>query len=154
MTVKVTIDVKRNLTVNADIDRVFSLLSDVQTSVSHFPNVQTLTDLGDNAFRWEMEEVSSGGYSVKTIYASQYVVDSDAKTITWTPIKGEGNGLVSGKWEVTATENGTQLSFSTKAELTLPFPRLLKVVTSPIVKQEFTSLVDTYLNNLKELWAQ
>lgn len=153
MTVKVTIDVKRKFNANADINTVFALLSDVPASVSHFPNVQELIDLGDNTFRWEMEEVSSGGYSVKTIYASQYAVDSEAKTIVWTPIKGEGNGVVSGKWDLTESDSGTQVSFSTKAELTLPFPRLLKVVTSPIVKSEFTGMVDTYMSNLKKLWG-
>lgn len=153
MTIKVTIDVNRKLTVNADIDTVFALLSDVPTSVSHFPNVEALIGLGDNTFRWEMEEVRSGGYSIKTIYACQYVADSEAKTIVWTPIKGEGNGMVSGKWELTEADTGTHISFTTEAELTLPFPRLLKVVTSPIVKVEFSGMVDTYLSNLKGLWA-
>tara|TARA_B110001452_G_C15106047_1_gene385615 strand:+ start:73 stop:534 length:462 start_codon:yes stop_codon:yes gene_type:complete len=153
MTVKVTVEVNRKLTVNADIDTVFTLLSDVNTAVSYFPNVQELTDLGDNAFRWEMEEISSGGYTVKTIYACQYAVDSDAKTIVWTPVKGVGNGIVSGQWELTAVETGTDISFTTQAELTFPFPRLLKLVTSPIVKLEFTGMVDTYLSNLKELWT-
>lgn len=152
MTVKVVVEVNRKFTANTDIDTVFSLLSDVPAAVSHFPKVQELTDLGDNTFRWEMEEVSSGGYTVKTIYACQYVTDSDAKTIVWTPIKGEGNGIVTGKWQLTEVETGTQISFSTKAELTLPFPRLLKVVTSPIVKSEFTGMVDTYMSNLKKLW--
>jgi len=153
MTVKVTVEVNRKLTVNADIDTVFTLLSDVNTAVSHFPNVQELTDLGDNTFRCEMEEISSGGYTVKTIYACQYAVDSDAKTIVWTPVKGVGNGIVSGQWKLTAVETGTDISFTTQAELTFPFPRLLKLVTSPIVKLEFTGMVDTYLSNLKELWT-
>ncbi len=152
MTVKVTIDVNRKLIVNADIDTVFSLVSDVPAAVSHFPNVQELIDLGDNRFRWEMEEVSSGGYAVKTIYACQYVADKDAKTVVWTPIKGEGNGIVSGRCELTEGEDGTHILFTTNAELTIPVPRLLKLVTSPIVKLEFTGMVDTYLSNLKELW--
>ena len=153
MTVKVSIDLNRNFITSADVNTVFSLLSDVPAAVAHFPKVQELTDLGDNRFRWEMEEVNSGGYAVKTIYACQYAADNDAKMIVWTPVKGEGNGIVSGKWELTEIATGTHISFTTKAELTLPLPRLLKLVASPIVKLEFTGMVDTYLSNLKEIWA-
>jgi hypothetical protein len=67
----------------------------------------------------------------------------------WTPIKGEGNGIVSGKWELTEVASGTNISFKTKAELTLPLPGLLKLAISPLVKFEFSGMVDTYLRNLK-----
>ncbi len=153
MTVKIAIDLNRKFIVNADINTIFSLISDVPASVAHFPKVQALTPLADNAFRWEMEEISSGGHSIQTIYACQYTTDSDAKTVVWTPIKGEGNGVVSGKWKLTEVPTGTHVSFTTKVELTMPFPRLLKLVVSPIVKLEFTGLVETYLRNLKGLWA-
>ncbi len=152
MTIKVAVDVTRKFTASADINTVFSLLSDIPASVAHFPNVQELVDLGDNTYRWEMEEVSSGGYSVKTLYACQYNADDEEKTIVWTPIKGEGNGVVSGKWQLTEVDSGTEIVFTTKAELTLPFPRLLKMVASPIIKSEFTEMVETYLSNLKKLW--
>ena len=152
MTIKVAVDISRKFIANADINTVFSVLSDVPASVAHFPNVQQLVDLGDNTYRWEMEEVSSGGYSVKTLYACQYTADDETKSVVWSPIKGEGNGVVSGKWQLTATDAGTEVVFSTKAELTLPFPRLLKMVASPIIKSEFTDMVETYLSNLKKLW--
>jgi carbon monoxide dehydrogenase subunit G len=153
MTVKITVDLKRKFIVNADINIIFSLLSDVPASATHFPKVQALTVLADNTFRWEMEEISSGGHSIQSIYACHYVFDHDAKTVEWTPIKGEGNGIVTGKFELTEVATGTQISFTTKAELTLPFPRLVKLVVSPIVKLEFTGMVDTYLRNLKSIWA-
>lgn len=153
MAVKITVDFKRKFSVSADIDAVYSLISDIPTSASHFPNVKSLTPLENNAFRWEMEEISSGGHSIQSIYACQYTSDSEAKTVDWTPIKGVGNGLVSGKVILTESGTGTDISFATKAELTLPFPRLLKVVVSPIVKHEFTEMVDTYLSHLKETWG-
>ncbi len=153
MTVKVTIDLNRKFSVAADINTVFSLLSDVPVSAAHFPKVHAITELSDNVFRWEMEKVSLGIHSIQTIYACQYVSDSDAKTIVWTPIKGEGNGIVLGKWELTEEADGTSVSFHTKAELTLPLPGLLKLAISPAVKFEFAGMVDKYLRNLKGLWA-
>lgn len=153
MTFKTTIDLNREFIVNADINTVFSLLEDVPASVSHFPKLQALVPLTDNIYRWEMEEISSAGYSNKVIYACQYAVDSEEKTVVWSPVKGEGNGMVSGKFELKEVESGTRVVFSTTAELTLPFSRLLKAVINPFVKSEFTVTVDTFLRNLKGEWA-
>jgi carbon monoxide dehydrogenase subunit G len=153
MTVKVSIDLTRKFSVNADIDTVFSLLSDVPASAAHFPKVHALTPLGDNVFRWEMEKVTMGLHSVQTSYACLYVASDDAKTIVWTPIKGEGNSVVSGQWTLTERSNGTDISFETTADLTLPLPGLLKLAVNPVVKLEFSSMVDTYLRNLENLWA-
>jgi carbon monoxide dehydrogenase subunit G len=152
MTIKVSIDLTRKFIINTDISTLFSLLSDVPASAGLFPKVQVLTPLTDSTFRWEMEKVNSGGYSIQTIYACQYVSDSDAKTVVWTPIKGEGNGIVSGKVELTELETGTNVLLTTKAELTLPIPRLLKLAANPIVKLEFSGMVDTYVHNLKSLY--
>jgi carbon monoxide dehydrogenase subunit G len=152
MTIKVSIDLTRRFIINTDINTIFSLLSDVPASAENFPKVHALTRLTDNTFRWEMEKVNSGGYSIQTIYACQYVSDSDTKTVTWTPVKGEGNGIVSGKWELTELETGTNVLLATKAELTLPLPRLLKLAISPIVKLEFSGMLDTYVRNLKGLF--
>jgi len=153
MTVKVNIDLNRQFIVAADIDTVFSLLSNVPESAAHFPKVHALTALSDDSFRWDMEKVALGIYSIQTSYACQYVSDNDAKTVVWTPIKGEGNATVSGKWELTELAAGTEISFKTKAELTLPLPGLLRLAINPLVKLEFSGMVDTYLHNLKGLWV-
>jgi carbon monoxide dehydrogenase subunit G len=153
MTFKVNIEMEREFVVAADIDTVFALLSDVPASAAHFPKVKALTALSNNSFKWDMEEVTLGIYSIQTSYACQYVSDKKAKTVVWTPIKGEGNAEVSGHWELTQLEAGTNISFKTKAELTLQINGFLKLAVSPLVKFEFTGMVDTYLRNLKDLWA-
>ncbi|AEP29419.1 SRPBCC family protein [Brumicola nitratireducens] len=153
MTVKVKIDLHREFIVAADIDTVFSLLSNVPASAAYFPKVHKLTPLSDNAFRWVMEKVALGIYSIETSYACQYISDTDAKTIVWVPIEGEGNATVSGKWTLTKFAAGTKVLFETQAELILPVSGLLQLAISPLVKIEFTGLVDTYLNNLQDLWA-
>nr|WP_297347313.1 SRPBCC family protein [uncultured Glaciecola sp.] len=153
MTVKVTIDLDREFIVAADINTVFDLLSNVPASAAHFPKVHALTPIDDNSFRWDLEKVALGIYSIQTSYACQYISDSNAKTIVWIPIKGEGNATVSGKWELIELATGTHIKFKTKAQLTLPFPGFLKLAISPLVKLEFSGMVDTYLRNLKTLWG-
>lgn len=153
MTVKVNIDLHREFIVAADIETVFTLLSNVPASAAHFPKVHALTPLSDNSFRWDMEKVALGIYSIKTSYACNYISDSDAKTIVWVPIEGEGNATVSGKWILTKFAAGTNILFETEAELRLPVSGLLQLAISPLVKLEFTRMVDTYLHNLQALWA-
>ncbi|TNC82132.1 MAG: hypothetical protein C9356_05615 [Oleiphilus sp.] len=150
MTIKVSIDLDREFTVDANIDSVFALLSNVPESASHFPKVDELEDLGDNTFRWNMEKVGVGDHAIQTVYACQYFADEDAKTVIWKPVRGEGNGVVSGGWKFSEVDGGTLLSFKTSAELTLPLPGLLKLAISPVVKHEFSSMVDTYMENIQQ----
>nr|WP_282450916.1 SRPBCC family protein [Marinobacter bryozoorum] len=135
----------------APFDEAFALLSDVPRSVSHFPKVDRLVDLGDNTYRWEMEKIGVDKYSIQTAYACRYHADKDAGKVTWLPVEGEGNGVVDGSWTLTAVDDQTtRARFQTVAELSLPLPGLLKMAISPVVKHEFNSLVDTYMNNLKK----
>ena len=149
MAFKVKIEMDKEFTVNADIDTVFGLLSNVPESAAHFPKVEELEDLGDNTFRWNMEKVGVGDHAIQTIYACQYDANDGDKTVTWSPIKGEGNGVVSGSWSLTESGGGTQVNFDTTAVMELPLPGLLKLAISPVVKHEFNTMVETYIDNLK-----
>ena len=154
MAINVSIEISRELDVAGGYDEVFDLLSDVPRSVSHFPKLEKLTDLGDNSYRWEMEKVGVDKYSIQTVYACHYVSDREAGTVRWEPIAGEGNGVVSGSWVIKAKgDTVTTLKFKTNAKLTLPLPGLLKLAISPIIKHEFNSLVDRYMRNLKQVFA-
>lgn len=151
MAITIPIEINREFDVDADFDKTFDLLADVPASAGYFPKLDTLTPLGDNTFRWEMEKVGVDKHSIQSIYACKYYSDKDKGRITWEPVKGEGNGVVSGSWTITSNKNGgTHLKFHTQAELTLKLPSLLKLAISPVVKHEFNSLVDTYVNNLKK----
>ncbi|WP_328190302.1 SRPBCC family protein [Marinobacter sp. OP 3.4] len=151
MAFTVSIELNREIELAASYDEAFELLSDVPRSVSYFPKIDQLVDLGDNAYRWEMEKIGIDKYSIQTAYACKYRSDKDAGKITWEPVKGEGNGVVRGSWILTTIDdNRTRARFQTSAELTLPLPGLLKLAISPVVKHEFNGLVDTYMNNLKK----
>ena len=130
MAITVSIELNRDLEIPASYDEVFDLLADVPKSASHFPKVDKLVDLGDNAYRWEMEKVGVDKHAIQSVYACTYHADKDAGKITWSPIKGEGNGVVSGSWTLTAKgDNATAVKFQTSAELTVPLPSLLKLVS-------------------------
>ncbi|WP_148864119.1 SRPBCC family protein [Marinobacter fonticola] len=151
MAITVAIELNREIDIPGGYDDVFDLLADVPKSASYFPKVDKLVDLGDNAYRWEMEKIGVDKHSIQSVYASKYHADKATGKITWEPVKGEGNGVVRGSWTLTAKgDDVTHASFQTTAELTLPLPSLLKLAISPVVKHEFNGLVDTYMNNLKK----
>ncbi|HSH90524.1 MAG TPA: hypothetical protein VK996_11115, partial [Ramlibacter sp.] len=73
MAVTVNIDLGYEFDVKAKASEVFEVLSDVPTSVSHFPKVDKLTDMGDGVYKWEMEKVGTAQVNIQTVYASKYV---------------------------------------------------------------------------------
>tara|TARA_R100000322_G_scaffold133585_2_gene89577 strand:+ start:1832 stop:2428 length:597 start_codon:yes stop_codon:yes gene_type:complete len=155
MTIRVGIEINRSFDVESDFDSVFTLLADVPESTRYFPKLERLEPIGDNAYRWEMEKIGIDKHSLQAVYACRYHDDRDAGEITWTPVEGEGNGIVSGKWKVKKGQGGrTHLEFRTEAEMTLPLPGLLKLALSPVVKHEFNSLVDQYIQNLQNHFSK
>ena len=150
MTVNVNIDLGYEFAVKASAKEVFDLLSDVPTSASYFPKVDKLVDLGGGAYRWEMAKIGIGQISLQTIYASKYVSNQAKGTVVWTPIKGEGNALVSGNWKITDKKGSTQIVLQINGDLTLPLPGLMKMVVAPVVEAEFEKLVEQYIDNLSK----
>ncbi len=148
MTVTVDIDLGYEFAVKAAFKDVFDLVSNVPLSASFFPKVDQLVDLGKNVYRWEMAKVGTAQVNIQTVYASKYTSDRAKGTVVWTPVKGEGNALVSGSWSVTAGKKSTALEFRVFGTVDVPVPGLMKMVVAPIVRNEFETLVEKYIDNL------
>lgn len=148
MAVSVDIDLGYEFTVKAPYKEVFDILSDVPTSVSFFPKVDQLVDLGSGVYRWEMEKVGTAQVNIQTVYASKYVSDRKKGSVVWTPVKGEGNALVGGSWKIGDGKKGTALALQIKGTVEVPLPGLMKMVVVPVVKGEFEKLVEKYIDNL------
>ncbi|MDO9072120.1 MAG: SRPBCC family protein [Rubrivivax sp.] len=148
MAITVDIDLGYEFTVKAPIKEVFDLVSDVPKSASHFPKVDKLTDLGQGVYRWAMQKVGTQQVNIQTVYASKYVADRKKGTVVWTPVKGEGNALVSGSWKLAETKKGTAIEFKVFGTVDVALPGLMKMVVVPIVAGEFEKLVEKYIDNL------
>ena len=134
--------------VKAPYKEVFDLLSDVPTSVSHFPKVHRLSDEGDGVYRWEMEKVGTAQVNIQTIYASKYVSHRAKGSVVWTPVPGVGNAQVGGSWKITDRKTSTALEFKVKGTVDVPLPGMMRMVVGPIVKGEFEGLIEKYIDNL------
>ena len=148
MTVNVTIDLGYEFAVKAPASEVFDVLADVPTSASHYPKVHQLVDLGNGVYRWEMEKIGLAQINLQTIYASKYVSNKAKGSVVWTPVKGEGNALVSGSWQITDKKKSTNLVLKIRGDLSIPLPGLMKMVVAPVVEAEFEKLTEKYIDNL------
>src|SRR3990167_1794373 len=132
MSVTVSIELGFEFDVKAPAKEVFAVLADVPESASHYPKVEQLVDLGDGAYRWEMEKIGVGAIHLQTVYASKYVANKAKGTVVWTPVKGEGNALVSGSWKIKEKKKSTNVVLQVQAELSLPLPALMKMVVEQL----------------------
>ena len=148
MAVTVKVELGYEFEVKASAKDVFDVLSDVPTSASFYPKVDKLVDLGDGAYRWEMEKIGLAQVNLQTVYASKYVSNKAKGTVVWTPVKGEGNALVSGSWKITDNKKSTKLVLTIEGELTIPLPGLMKMIIAPVVEAEFEKLTEQYIANL------
>jgi carbon monoxide dehydrogenase subunit G len=148
MAVTVTIDLGYEFEVKAKAADVFAVLADVPTSVSFFPKVEKLTDMGDGVYKWEMEKVGTAQVNIQTVYASKYTSNEAKGTVVWKPVPGVGNALVGGSWKIKDNRKSTAIELKIDGDITLPLPGLMKMVVAPIVEGEFEKLVDKYIANL------
>ncbi len=148
MAISVDIDLAYEFEVKAKTADVFTVLADVPTSVSFFPKVDKLTDMGDGVFKWEMEKVGTSQVNIQTVYASKYVSNASKGSVVWTPVKGIGNAQVGGSWKLVDNKKSTGITLKIKGVVEVPLPGLMKMVVAPIVEGEFEKLVDKYIANL------
>ena len=149
MAVNVNIELGYEFEVKAKADEVFAVLADVPTSVSHFPKVEKLTDMGDGVYKWEMQKVGTAQVNIQTVYASKYVSDKAKGTVKWTPVKGVGNAQVGGSWKITDNKGkSTKVVLKIEGVVDVPLPGLMKMVVEPVVAGEFEKLVEKYIDNL------
>ncbi|MFP4501282.1 MAG: SRPBCC family protein [Candidatus Hydrogenedentota bacterium] len=149
MAFTVDFEVTRTEEVACPYDRVFDVLADVPESVSHFPKVEELEDLGGGVYRWNMQKIGVDKYHIQTIYACKYTSDRGKGRVKWTPVKGQGNATVKGQWTIKALDEATtRFTLKTSGEMEVPLPRLVKMAVAPVVRREFTAMVDRYMENL------
>jgi carbon monoxide dehydrogenase subunit G len=148
MTVSVDIDLGYEFAVKAPFDQVFAVLADVPVSVSHFPKVDKLVDMGDGVYRWEMQRVGTAQVGIQTVYACKYVSDAKKGTVVWTPVKGVGNAQISGSWKITDKKGSTNIVLKTKGTVDVALPALMRMVVVPVVNGEFEKLIEKYIDNL------
>lgn len=155
MSFTVAISVSRQFETAVPPDRVFELLADVPRSASHFPDVERLDDLGSNNFRWTMEKIGIGDYTLQqTVYACAYRSDPGTMRVDWTPVDGVGNARVEGGWKLSPSGAGTKVQLDTRGQLQVDMPGFLQFLLSPLIEMAFAQKIDRYISNLQETFRK
>lgn len=148
MSTTVAVEIGYEFEVKAPAKDVFTVLSDVPTSASHYPQVDKLVDLGSGVYRWEMQKFGAGQFTLQAVYASKYVANKAKGTVVWTPVKGEGNAQVAGSWKITNNKTSTHIVLQVQVSVDLPIPPVMKMVVQPLLEAEFERLTEIYIDNL------
>ncbi|MCB9778615.1 MAG: SRPBCC family protein [Alphaproteobacteria bacterium] len=106
-------------------DVAWALVSDVPRSVSHFPGLDGLDDLGGLRYRWRLARFEVGPVHFDASYTAQYHLDPAARVVRWETVQRE-NLAAAGSWTVLPLGAGCQLAFQTRLDLSVPCPRVFR----------------------------
>lgn len=143
------IDISIERTFEADdFGAAWALLSDTRACLAHYPKLETLTHLGGDSWRWELEPTGTAGFSHAVCYAVTYHYDREAGTISWEPIPEEGNARVNGAFHLTEVGNRVRVTLVIDSCLDVPAPLLLKSLIGKFARTELIEQVEGFVANL------
>lgn len=139
--------VTRTTWTRADPDAVYTLLADVQRSVSHFPDIESIRE-ERGIWMWRLRKLGAGPIQFQVSYGSRYHFDPSARLVWWEPAPGVGNTKVDGRWRIEPERGGTRFVLESSFALEAPFPRVLRGTVEGIVQKENERILGSYLANL------
>jgi len=148
MSITVPVYVKKTFEVEYSGEEVFKILSDVPNSVSHFPNISRIDNIGKNAFQWEMKKSVVASLNIETVYSCNYSYNKDEGWVKWNSRQINGGGKMDVKWVIDPKKGATKIEFSSDGMLEIPLSSIFKLIVTPLVISEFENMVDKYIENL------
>lgn len=153
---KIEIAIDRSVVLPVPFKKAAPLLTDIETTIGRFPNLRKLTRLSDDTWLWEMKTM---GVRVAKIahdvsYAARYTHDAKRQRVSFEPVRGHGNALVSGHFALTEVAGGTEFSFSVRGTLDeVPVPLLYRPIAPKFISGKFTVLIERFLERTREALA-
>ncbi len=149
----VNVDIERSETVAVPFARARERMLDLEGTLRLFPKLAKLTPLGDRRYLWELEPIGfkPARISHTVRYATAFSVDVDSGVVEWSPIAGQGNSLISGRWVTVDHGDRIDITLSisgTVGGLRVPLP--LRPAVPPFVRSVFADLVEGFLTRLAE----
>ncbi len=148
--IDVSVRFDTDLSVSATPEEAFALVADIERSARHFPGLLRIEQVDGGRWRWFMAEKGVGPIKLKVEYDAIYVVDEDARTVTWAPPgRGGGDMESSGSWQITANGSGTILEFRSTTVAHVPAPRLMRPMVEVIANDELSKLMRRYTDAIR-----
>src|SRR5215470_11720767 len=144
-------EVERSVTVKAPLARVYKYLWDVVGSSPCIPGLDSCKSVGNDTYRFQYEERSTGPVSMTVQYTARY--DGNGKdriNFEGTGAKGD-NTDVSGSIRLQAAgSGGTKIILQQTLAPDTPVPRLLQGLIRSYVEKEAGDAAKQYLANVKQ----
>ncbi len=151
--VEVEIEYNTVMPVKASPDEAYALVSDIQRSGMHFPDVASLEPTAEpGRWTWRIRERGLGPVTLKVQYDAVYEADPVARTVSWHPPARKGGDMDSyGSWRLEPREDGgTDLHFHARTVAYVPAPQLIRRVVESVAQDELKGLKKRYVEAIQK----
>ena len=153
--VMVSSHLQRAFETPASPEEVMAVLREIDEHARHMPSVDRVEPGPEpDSYHWILEPMGAGPLSLQCTYCSLYVVDEDARTVTWTPVDGRYNSFSRGSWRVERRGDTTHVRLDSEFGIEAPVPRLMKGAASKVLDHEYNRILDGYTGNLANALAK
>lgn len=146
-------DIERSAQVPVPFERARERMLDLEGTLRLFPKLEKLTTLGERQYLWQLEPIGFKPARISHVvrYATAFSVDLEGGVVEWTPIAGEGNALIRGRW-VTVDHGGSiDITLAISGTIgDIRVPLAFRLAVPPFVRSVFTDLVEGFLANVAE----
>ncbi len=147
---KITVETEKYFEVSTPVNETWKILSQTEQAVSHYPKLESIENIEGNKWVWKLEKIGLKNFYHQIVYAVEYHFDEEAGTIRWEPLPELGNSIISGAFEITETENGSQVRLTTTGEMDMPIPKLFRSMAVAFIEKEFDSHISQFAQNLQK----
>jgi hypothetical protein len=148
----VSIEIERSDTIPAAYARVRTLLNDVPRAIRLFPKLRQLTEVGKDAYLWEMSPIGSRVAKIahEVSFATKFVIEPDKGRVRWKPLPGRGNAEIEGCWQLQPHGNDTHMTLRVWGDLhDVPVPLIFRPLASPYIQGKFAAMLEHYFDRLE-----
>ena len=144
-------EVERSVTVKVPLAQVYRYLWDVVGSSPCIPGLDSCKSVGNDTYRFQFEERSTGPVSMTVRYTARY--DGNGKdriTFEGTGAKGDNTDVTGSIRLQTAGAGATKIVLQQTLAPDTPVPRLLQGFIRSYVEKEAGDAAKQYLANVKQ----
>lgn len=146
------VDFERTEEVACAMGKIFDVLADVPFSAEFMPTLDSIEDLGDETYQWNIQKVGLDKWAIETVYVCAYYWDKKEGWVEWQAVEG-GNAMINGRWDLEKIDaKHTRVTFTNSGTFEIPVPKIAKIIVAPIATREFEKSVNGYIDNLIEHW--
>lgn len=147
----VDVSIERSATAAVPFERARELMNDLTGTLQLFPKLAKLTPIGEHRYLWELKPIGfkPAGISHVVRYATAFSVDVERGVVEWTPIAGEGNSLLHGRWVTVDYGDHIDITLSISGTIGgIRVPLAFRLAVPPFVRNVFGDLVEGFLARL------